>query len=175
MCLLKHVAKVNQKSNLNLFSECVDSSDLLASFLVFLFLHRLEVPVICQHLLTSGLSIEFATIFKIHKTLDIYLQVPVVSGLILDCRFQVLNLPGRWCKKLIHSRSCWLWCLFGKIASFLSNFLFTYHTSFSHPLSPSPGFLQSPKEKYFFQMLKITPIRNIYRVGSYVCSTKFQG
>ena len=98
MCFLKQVAKVNQKSNLNLFSECVDSSDLLASFLVFLFLHRLEVPVICQHLLTGSLSIEFATIFKIHKTLDIYLQVPVVSGLILDCRFQVLNLPGTWCK-----------------------------------------------------------------------------
>ena len=98
MCFLKHVAKVNQKSNLNLFSECVDSSDLLASFLVFLFLHRLEVPVICQHLLTGSLSIEFATIFKIRKTLDIYLQVPIVSGLILDCRFQVLNLPGTWCK-----------------------------------------------------------------------------
>ena len=38
------------------------------------------------------------TIFKIRKTLDIYLQVPVVSGLILDCRFQVLNLPGTWWK-----------------------------------------------------------------------------
>ena len=134
MCFLKQVAKVNQKSNLNFFSECVDSSDLLASFLVFLFLHRLEVPVICQHLLTSGLSIEFATIFKIRKTLDIYLQVPIVSGLILDCRFQVLNLPGTWCKKLIHSRSCCLWknsILFVKFSFYLSYIFFTSLISFT--------------------------------------------
>ena len=114
-----------------------------------------------------------------------YLQVPIIPCLIIYGRFQVLNLPGGW-KFMKSHKACFQSnsshisfssqfvsnCVVLLFNLFHTSFLVTCHTSFSHLLFPSPGFLQSPEKKkhIFFKCWTFLWSEVSTGEGSYICS-----